>query len=100
MGEYARVKELLWEKKDIINALADRLFEKETLVYNDLVAVMGPRPIPLKAEYEEFVTATSSEAKVKPEETEYVTDKAEESGKDKKDADGSGSNFPGNVAPA
>merc|ERR1711865_461935 len=58
--QYARCKTLLLEKQDIVEALANRLFEKETLVYADLVAVMGPRPIPLKPEYAKFVTATSS----------------------------------------
>lgn len=58
-GQYTRVKELLWEKKDIIEALADKLFEKETLVYNDLLEVMGPRPVALNPAYEQFVTATS-----------------------------------------
>ncbi|CAD7963442.1 unnamed protein product [Amoebophrya sp. A120] len=58
-AQYDRVKTLLKEKEHLIHALSDKLFEKETLVYQDLVEVLGPRPGGLKAGYEEFITATS-----------------------------------------
>eukprot|EP00392_Amoebophrya_sp_AT5.2_P005979 g5989.t1 len=57
--QYTRVKALLKEKEHLIEALSAKLFEKETLVYNDLVEVLGPRPGGLKPGYEEFITATS-----------------------------------------
>lgn len=55
--QYARVKELLTEKKDLMKALAGKLAEKETLVYNELTEVLGERPHQMKAEYQKFVTA-------------------------------------------
>lgn len=58
--QYERVKVLLEEKKDLIMALSDKLFEKETLVYKDLKAVLGERPFDIKKEYHKFVTAGGS----------------------------------------
>jgi len=56
-GQYERVKNLLLEQKDKLEALADSLCEKETLVYADLVAVLGERPHGVKKELSKFVTA-------------------------------------------
>eukprot|EP00933_Yihiella_yeosuensis_P021937 TRINITY_DN17288_c0_g1_i1.p1 TRINITY_DN17288_c0_g1~~TRINITY_DN17288_c0_g1_i1.p1 ORF type:complete len:609 (+),score=176.01 TRINITY_DN17288_c0_g1_i1:206-1828(+) len=58
--QYERVKALLLEHKDKMIALSDRLAEKETLVYNDLVEVLGERPFGMKSEYKKFVTAGSN----------------------------------------
>ncbi|CAD7944739.1 unnamed protein product [Amoebophrya sp. A25] len=59
-GQYDRVKKLLKEKEHLIEALSAKLFEKETLVYQDLLEVLGPRPGGLKKGYEDFITASSS----------------------------------------
>merc|ERR1711872_1020869 len=40
----ARTLELLREKKDLIEQLAELLLEKEVLEREDMVAVLGPRP--------------------------------------------------------
>jgi len=64
-NQYTRAKKLLKEKESLIHALTDRLFEKETIVYKDLVEVLGPRPFPLDPKVEEFVTATSIPKKKK-----------------------------------
>jgi AFG3 family protein len=58
-GQYLRVKNLLEEKKELVMALTERLMEKETVLYKDLVEVLGPRPVPLGAEMEKFVMATA-----------------------------------------
>lgn len=58
-GQYQRVKALLTSKTDIMTALADRLAEKETLVYGDLREVLGERPFAMKEQYKKFVTAGS-----------------------------------------
>jgi len=58
--QYERVKTLLTENKAILLALTDRLAEKETLVYNDLVEVLGERPYGVKKEFTDFVTAGSN----------------------------------------
>ncbi|CAE7375156.1 FTSH10 [Symbiodinium natans] len=55
--QYKRVKELLQEQSDKLQQLADRLAEKETLVYHDLVEVLGERPFSIKEELNKFVTA-------------------------------------------
>lgn len=60
-GQYERCKALLKEKEELVMWLTERLFEKETIVYSDLVEVLGPRPVPLKAEYLKYIVATSGE---------------------------------------
>jgi len=55
--QYSRVKTLLAEQKEKLESLAERLAEKETLVYTDLVEVLGERPHPIKSEISKFVTA-------------------------------------------
>ena len=58
--QYERAKILLKEKEHLVDALSNRLFEKETLVYSDLKEVLGPRPYGMKKEYETFVLATQN----------------------------------------
>lgn len=55
--QYERVKALLLEKSDKMHAMAERLRENETLVYNELLEILGERPFSVKAEYQKFVTA-------------------------------------------
>jgi AFG3 family protein len=55
--QYERVKQLLNEKASLMTALADALSEKETLVYNELLEILGERPFGMKEEYKKFVTA-------------------------------------------
>jgi len=74
--QYERVKALLTEHKDRLLAMTDRLAEKETLVYNDLVAVLGERPYGTKQEFTDFVNAggkTKAPEAEKVEETEPGT---------------------------
>jgi len=58
--QYTRVKELLTEKKDLINAMSDELLKEDTLVYNQLVAILGERPHGIKDSYKQFVTASGN----------------------------------------
>lgn len=55
--QYERVKELLTSKTVILQALAEKLVEKETLVYNDLLDVLGERPFGIQDHFKQFVTA-------------------------------------------
>lgn len=55
--QYDRVKTLLLEKKSLMHELADRLTDKETLVYSDLLDVLGERPFGIKDQFKQFVTA-------------------------------------------
>merc|ERR1740123_665787 len=59
-GQYERVKELLTEKSALMNELADRLTDKETLVYSDLREVLGERPYGVHETIAAFVTAGGS----------------------------------------
>ncbi len=43
-SQYQRVKQLLEEKRDLLEKLARRLHEKEVLSRNDLEAILGPSP--------------------------------------------------------
>lgn len=47
-GCYNRCKEVLLEKRDLIEKLAEALLKKETLTLPDILEIMGPRPYPLK----------------------------------------------------
>merc|ERR1712158_205876 len=42
--QYKRAFDLVTEKKDEIERLADRLMEKETLLREDVIEILGPRP--------------------------------------------------------
>lgn len=92
-SQYKRVKELLTDKKHLIEAMADKLFEKETLVYGDILEILGPRPYGMNKNYESFVTATSSvfrpKEEVKVEEgTEEVAEEKARKGKSNNESEG------------
>jgi len=60
-----RTRALVTEKKPLIEKLAVRLLEKERVLHRDLEETLGPRPFPIKSEYEKYVkedqtAATSS----------------------------------------
>jgi AFG3 family protein len=59
-AQYARVKELLSEKQDLVKAMADELVKEDTLVYNQLVSILGERPFAVKDSYKQYVTATGN----------------------------------------
>jgi len=55
--QYERVKKLLLQHQEKLLSLTERLNAKETLVYNELVEVLGERPYEMKKEISGFVTA-------------------------------------------
>jgi AFG3 family protein len=59
-----RTRALLTEKKPLVEKLALKLLEKERVLHHDLEEALGPRPFPVKSEYEKYVkedqAATSS----------------------------------------
>lgn len=55
-----RTLELLKEKKDLVEQLAELLLEKEVLEREDMVAVLGNRPWAEKTSYDDFVAGTGS----------------------------------------
>jgi hypothetical protein len=54
-SQYSRVKALLGEHKEKVEALSKALFAKETIGYPDLKEILGPRPYPISGAYEKFV---------------------------------------------
>ena len=72
---YKRTKDLLIEKKDELEIIAQELLEKEIIFQSDLVRLIGKRPFNKATTYEEFTEAdvvkafeaTDSEDKVKDE---------------------------------
>jgi len=55
---HERTLKLLTEKRDCIEKVAKRLLEKEILVRQDMIDLLGKRPFPEKNTYEEFVAGT------------------------------------------
>merc|ERR1712002_559584 len=55
-----RTLDLLREKKDLVEQLAELLLEKEVLEREDMVSVLGPRPWAEKTSYDDFVAGTGS----------------------------------------
>lgn len=53
--QYARVKEFLNKKNDLLTALSDRLLEKETLVFAELKEILGEPPHAVTGENMKFV---------------------------------------------
>ncbi|CAA9988220.1 ATP-dependent zinc metalloprotease FTSH, putative [Plasmodium knowlesi strain H] len=55
--QYNRVKSILLKHEKQVHKLADLLFQKETISYQDIVECIGERPYPVKSTYEKFVKA-------------------------------------------
>jgi AFG3 family protein len=54
-SQYSRVKSLLDDHREKVEALSKALFAKETIGYPDLKDILGPRPFPISGAYEKFV---------------------------------------------
>jgi len=82
--QYKRVKDMLAAKEDILRAMTNMLMEKETLVYSDLVEVLGERPFGIQDQFKSFVTAggnpftTGTETTEKPSEEQKKSEEAKE----------------------
>mmetsp|Transcript_45521 Transcript_45521/g.97586 ORF Transcript_45521/g.97586 Transcript_45521/m.97586 type:complete len:852 (-) Transcript_45521:241-2796(-) len=58
--EYMRAKDLLTAKKDIVQALAEALLAKETLVYSDLLSILGDRPHAVPEVYQAYLAKSGN----------------------------------------
>lgn len=62
IGEvYTRTKELLTEKREGLEKLAQKLIEKEILFQADLEEILGKRPFDNRTTYDEFVNGTGDQ---------------------------------------
>ena len=55
---YKKTKDLLTEKRDGLEKLAQKLLEKEILFQSDLEEILGKRPFETRTTYDEFVNGT------------------------------------------
>ena len=58
---YQRTKQLLTDKRDGLEKLAEKLLEKEILFQSDLEEILGKRPFDNRTTYDEFVNGSKSE---------------------------------------
>ncbi|SEQ77775.1 ATP-dependent zinc metalloprotease FtsH [Pedobacter rhizosphaerae] len=58
---YTKTKELLTEKRDGLEKLAQKLLEKEILFQADLEEILGKRPFDSRTTYDEFVNGTGDQ---------------------------------------
>lgn len=66
---YNRTKQLLTDKREGLEKLAEKLLEKEILFQSDLEEILGKRPFDNRTTYDEFVNGTpAEEEKVQPKE--------------------------------
>jgi len=56
---YERTKQLLTDKKDGLEKLAQKLLEKEILFQSDLEEILGKRPFETRTTYDEFVNGAT-----------------------------------------
>jgi cell division protease FtsH len=59
---YTKTKELLTEKRDGLEKLAQKLLEKEILFQADLEEILGKRPFDSRTTYDEFVNGTGDQS--------------------------------------
>ena len=57
-----RTLEVLREKRDLTEKLAQVLLDKEVLEREDMVEVLGPRPWAEKTSYDDFVAGTGGDS--------------------------------------
>jgi len=59
---YSRTKDLLTEKREGLEKLAQKLIEKEILFQSDLEEILGKRPFDTRTTYDEFVNGTGDQS--------------------------------------
>jgi AFG3 family protein len=75
---YQRTVNLIREKKDQVEKVANLLLEKETITHDDVVDLVGPRPFEGDALYKEFVSRKQSSPGKKQEAQEEKKEEQEE----------------------
>lgn len=59
---YTKCKNLLLEKKDQVQAVAEELLKKEMLVRDDMVRLLGKRPFEEKGDFEKFFSGSEGKS--------------------------------------
>ena len=73
---YQRTKQLLTEKRDGLEKLAEKLLEKEILFQSDLEEILGKRPFDNRTTYDEFVNGIEPKTEIEPIANEAKVDHA------------------------
>lgn len=73
-GCYKEVEQLLTEKKELIESLAERLLDKESINLPEIISVIGDRPFPMKESIKNYL----SEMKEREEKAEQEKKEQEE----------------------
>ena len=76
--QYKICYELLSERKQLIEDLAERLLDKETIALPDIVEVLGPRPYPQKKELLDYLEELKERKVEEEKEAAAAAAKAEE----------------------
>jgi len=76
--QYEKAKEILLANETLLRALADKLAEKETLVFSDLLEVLGPRPFAINSAYAKYAQAAPEIKKIPTESKEETKADVEE----------------------
>jgi cell division protease FtsH len=63
---YQRTKQLLTDKREGLEKLAEKLLEKEILFQSDLEEILGKRPFDNRTTYDEFVNGIEPKAEKEP----------------------------------
>ncbi|SDM25605.1 cell division protease FtsH [Daejeonella rubra] len=71
---YQRTKQLLTDKRDGLEKLAEKLLEKEILFQSDLEEILGKRPFDNRTTYDEFVNGIEPKVEKEPIEHEGMVD--------------------------
>jgi AFG3 family protein len=71
---YERTIELMKERKDQVEAVAELLLEKETITNEDVTLLIGPRPHSAGEEYEEYVNSWEAMKKEKADKAKPTED--------------------------
>jgi len=63
-GHISEPNQLLTDKREGLEKLAEKLLEKEILFQSDLEEILGKRPFDNRTTYDEFVNGTKAEGQV------------------------------------
>jgi AFG3 family protein len=77
---YKKTVELIREHKVDVEKVANLLLDKETITYDDIVELVGPRPFGVDEQYKEFVS--KREAASRKEESQAEADEEDEKKED------------------